>query len=186
MNRSIRHASWSSVLLLSVLLGTGCHQGQTTTRMYYEPQPALVEVLNRSAGASQQVPLTVLASVQGVRSANASTGQPATLEVRMRFENHGPATVLFDPGSLQLVTGALRSFPPPRASPPTPVQIPAAQSQTVSAAFPLPAGLSIKSPELDHLRLRWNVTINGQSVPQTALFVRDNESDYASNDPLAG
>ena len=178
----------SSVPLTIVLCGAlgGCGGGRYEAGMHYEPQPALVEVLHRTGTAPQQVPLTVLASVKGVRPVDANTGTPPAVELRLRFENHGPSHVEFEPDSLELTTGALRDFPRPRVRPPAPVALSPGQSQTVTVLFPLPAGLDARSAELDHLRLRWRVVVNGQSVPQTALFVRDSGARGMSNDPLSG
>ena len=184
--RKTLHISWETVtILLCGALG-GCAGGGYEAGTQYEPQPALVEVLHRTGAAPQQVPLTVLASVKGVRQGDARTGTPRAVELRLRFENHGPSHVEFDPGSLELTTGVLRDFPPPRATPPAPIELSPGQSQTVTALFPLPVGLDARSPELDHLRLRWRVNVNGQSVPQTVLFVRDSGTRGMSNDPLAG
>lgn len=169
------------VLALAAIVG-GCRSQRYQPGVYYEPQPALVEVVHRAAGQPQEAPLTVLASVRGIRRADAKAGMPKSVEVRLRLENHGPSQVEFDPASLELTTGALRNFPPPRVRPPAPVDLSPAQSQRITVDFPLPGGLDERSPELDHLRLRWRVTINGQSVPQTALFVREQGDGYA-NDP---
>ena len=174
-----------ALLLVGALVG--CGAAGSGAGAHYEPQPAMVEVLHRTGSTPQQVPLTVLASVQGIREADAKTRTPPQVQLRLRFENHGPSHVEFDPGSLELMTGALRGFSPPRVTPPAPVQLSAGQSQTVNVSFPLPPGTDVRSPELDHLRLRWTVTINGQSVPQTVLFVRDSGAPpNTTNDPLAG
>ena len=169
------------VLALAAIAG-GCKSQPYEPGVYYEPQPALVEVVHRAAGQPQEAPVTVLASVRGIRRADQKAGILTSAEIRLRLENHGPSHVEFDPGSLELTTGALRNFPPPRVQPPAPVDLSPAQSQKITVDFPLPAGLDERSPELDHLRLRWRVTINGQSVPQTALFAREQGGQY-SNDP---
>lgn len=170
-----------AAMLASFVALPGCGSGTYEPAAYYEPQPALVEVVYRAAGQAQQVPLTVLASVRGIRRADSKAGTPPSVEVRLRLENHGPSSVEFDPGSLELTSGSLRDFSPPRADPPAPTDLSPAQSRTITAAFPFPPGLDDRSAELDHLRLRWRVTINGQSVPQTALFVREQGGGYASD-----
>jgi len=185
MRQLVRISSVTLTILLCGALG-GCAGRGYEAGMHYEPQPALVEVLHRTGTVPQQVPLTVLASVKGVRPGDAKTGTPPEVELRLRFENHGPAQVEFDPGSLELTTGALRDFPPPRVTPPAPVELSPGQSQTVTALFPLAPGVDARSPAVDHLRLRWRVSVNGQSVPQTVLFVRDSGGPGMSNDPLAG
>ena len=185
MREMVRISSVTLTILLCGALG-GCAGGGDQAGTHYEPEPALVEVLHRTGTASQQVPLTVLASVKGVRPGDNKTGTPPAVELRLRFENHGPSHVEFEAGSLELTTGALRDLPPPRVTPPAPVELSPGQSQTVTVLFPLPVGLDARSAELDHLRLRWRVTINGQSVPQTVLFVRDSGAGATSNDPLAG
>ena len=168
-------------MLMLMVSMPGCSSQPYEPGVYYEPQPALVEVVYRAAGQPQQVPLTVLASVQGIRRAEAKAGIPQSMEIRLRLENHGPSHVEFDPGSLELTTGALRTFPPARVQQPSPVELSPGQSQTIIADFPLPGGLDTRSPELDHLRLRWRVTINGQPVPQTALFVRERSREYSTD-----
>ena len=180
----MRNVCWMALALL--MIGAGCGSQRYEPGVHYEPQPALVEVVHRVGGQPPQVPLTVLASVRGIRPADAKAGMPMSVEVSLRLENHGPSHVEFDPGSLELMTGALRPFAPPRVKPPTPVQLSPGQSITLTADFPFPPGLQENSGELDHLRLRWRVSINGQSVPQAVLFVRDRESSYMANDPLAG
>ena len=173
----------SGVLMLMLMVSMpGCRSQPYEPGVYYEPQPALVEVVYRAAGQPEQVPMTALASVRGIRRADEKAGMPESVEVRLRLENHGPSHVEFDPGSPELTTGALRTFPPPRVRPATPVELSPGQSQTVIADFPLPGGLDSRSAELDHLRLRWRVTINGQPVPQTALFVREQSREYSSDD----
>lgn len=177
----ISHVAGALMLMLMLFM-PGCRSQLYEPGVYYEPQPALVEVVHRAAGQPQQVPLTVLAAVRGIRRANQKTDMPKSVEVRLRLENHGPSHVELDPGSLELTTGALRNFPAPRVQPPTPIEIAPGQQATLTADFPLPGGLPENSAELDHLRLRWRVTINGQPVPQTALFVRERSDRYAADD----
>jgi hypothetical protein len=174
------HGCWG-VLVLAAITG-GCGLQAYESGVYYEPQPALVEVVHHAASQPQLVPLTVLASVRGIRRADPKAGIPESVEVRLRLENHGPSHVEFDPGSLELTTGALRNFPAPRVQPPTPVGLSPGQTQTITGDFPLPGGLDQRSAELDHLRLRWRVTINGQPVPQTALFVRERSREHSTDD----
>jgi hypothetical protein len=172
-----------ALMLMLIMSVPGCKSQPYEPGVYYEPQPALVEVVHRAAGQPQEAPLTVLASVRGIRRADQKVGIPTSAEIRLRLENHGPSHVEFDPGSLELTTGALRNFPPPRVQPPAPVELSPGQNQAITADFPLSGGLDEGSAELDHLRLRWRVTINGQAVPQTVLFVREREGEY-SNDPV--
>jgi hypothetical protein len=170
-------------LMLVLMVGLpGCTSRPYEPGVYYEPQPALVEVVHHAEGQPQQVPLTVLASVRGIRRADTKAGMPKSVEIRLRLENHGPSHVEFDSSSLELTTGALRNFPAPRVQPPAPVELAPGQSQTITADFPLPGELNERSVELDHLRLRWRVTINGQPVPQTALFVRERSGEYPTDE----
>jgi hypothetical protein len=155
---------------LLLLMAPGCATQPFVSGYYFYPQPATVEVYHRGAG--QQTPLTVLASVLGVRRADTKHHIPYSMAVRLRLENNGDATIQFDPHSMELVTGTLRAFRPPLTNPAQPVDLAPGQRRDVTAYFPFPAGTTASQTNLDNLRLRWEVRIDNYSVQQTAMFER--------------
>lgn len=136
------------------------------------PEPAQADVYSRVPG--RQKPLSVLGFVTDVR--DATGGTPAAVEVRMRFENTGSENVRFDPRTLSLVNGMLQPFSPPAATPATVFQIAPNTTQDVIVVFPFPSGQTPANFSLDNLRLRWNVEINNQVVPQAVMFQKVNDS----------
>jgi hypothetical protein len=159
--------------LIGLLLAVaGCQQGQPYASGYsFYPQPVTVNVMHRGQG--EETPLTTLASIMGVRRADPEHNVTGAVVARLTIENNGSASVTFDPASLQLVTGTLQSFPPPQVQPPITISIAPGQRQDVTAAFPLPPG-GPEQMSLNNLRLRWQVSIEGYSVPQSALFEQGN------------
>ena len=137
----------------------------------YAPEPALVDVF-RKGTTRQSPPLSVMASIIGVRRGGRGADTPQSVEVRLRFENNGPSHVSFDPHSLELVTGTLQAFGPPIVRPPGPLELNGGQSATLTALFPFPPGTGYRTLVLDTLRLRWQVQIDNKPVPQTAYFER--------------
>lgn len=159
-----------AVALGLLLFAGGCGSQTYVSGYSFYPQPAVVEV--RQRGNSGQVPMTVLASVLGIRNPDSQRHTPYAVAIRLRLENNGPAQTLFDPGTLELVTGTLRPFPRPQVDPPTTLVLSAGQRQEVTAYFPLPPGTSPDQMNLSNLRLRWQMRVDNYSVPQTALFQR--------------
>jgi len=105
------------ILPLASLLLAGCAQSQYVPGYAFYPEPAAVQVAHPTSPQNQQVPLTVLATVVGVRNADANAHVPSSVAVHLRFENNGPSRVLFDPRTLELSNGQLRVFPPPQTDP---------------------------------------------------------------------
>jgi hypothetical protein len=172
MTQQVRIGRW---LLLATLIGLlpivgGCGSGPYLSGYSYYPQPAVVNVARKDA--PNQIPLTVLASVLGIRNADKEHHVPYSIDVRLRFESNGPAEVVFDPATLDLVTGTLRPFPPPRVQPPNVITLHPGDRQDVNATFPLASDMSPDRMNLSNLRLRWVVRVGGYPVPQTALFER--------------
>lgn len=155
---------------LLLLMAPGCASQPYVPGYYFYPQPATVEVYHRGAGP--QTPLTVLASVLGVRRADPEHHIPYSMAVRLRLENNGDALIQFDPHSMELVTGTLRAFGPPLTNPVQPVDLAPGQRPEVTAYFPFPPGTTVSQINLDNLRLRWEVRIDNYSVQQTAIFER--------------
>jgi hypothetical protein len=166
-------------LLLAVV---GCAQQDPYIPGYsFYPQPATVNVMHR--GATEETPLTTLASVMGLRRADPEKNQAPALIVRLQFQNNGATPVTFDPGTLELVNGALRPFPPAQVQPPHIIDILPGQRQEITAAFPLPSGSDPQQMSLRNLRLRWQVKLDNYSIPQSALFEQGtgNANAYQNN-----
>jgi hypothetical protein len=158
-----------------VSLMVGCAQPIYIPDYTFVPQPAVIDVMRRDIKAGGQ-PLTVLATIYGVRYADESRRLPQTVEVRLRFENNGTAPIHFDPNSLDLVTGSLRGFEHPDVVPPRVLDIAPGERAAMTAYFPFPPG---GGPlDLQNLRLRWQVKIGEENVPQTALFHRLERGAY--------
>jgi hypothetical protein len=139
----------------------------------YAPEPALVDVMLKG-NTSQKPPVSVLASVVGIRRTGATTAAPPAVEVRMRFENNGQVPISMDTGTLSLVTGTLIPLDAPEVhmQGPKVLQIAPGQPVTFSAFFPFPPTIVPHDPALNSLRLRWQIQIGDQVVPQTAYFER--------------
>jgi hypothetical protein len=134
---------------------------------FYPPQ-AQADVYGQ--GQSQQKALSVMASVMDVRDAAGSAS--AAIEVRMRFENMGSENVRFDPASLSLANGMLQSFPRPATTAGAIIQIAPNTTHDVNVLFNFPPGQNAANFSIDNLRLRWDVEIKGQAVPQAVVFQR--------------
>ena len=153
-------------VLLTVTSGCSMYIGD----FEYTPRPGVTET--RPSSADQAPPVVVLASVIGVRRDDHQIGIPTSVEVRLRLENNGNQTVVFDPQSLELVDGQLLKFPPPVARPPQPVTLEPGLSAAIGAFFPFPAGHSYDNTDLNSLQLRWTLQIGSHGVPQSVNFSR--------------
>jgi hypothetical protein len=131
-------------------------------------KPAVVRVIHN--GATEQSPLTVQASVEGIRRAEPDRKITPAVVVKLTFDNSGTSHVIFDPNSLELENGLLRPFPQPLVQPPGIIDLVPGQRQEVTATFPLPPASDPQATTLTNLRLRWEVRIDNYPVPQTALF----------------
>jgi hypothetical protein len=151
-------------LLLAV---AGCGTQPYVSDISFYPQPAVVRVVH---SGDEQSPLTVQASIEGVRRADPDRYITPAVVVKLKFENSGPSHVTFDAGSLELETGSLRPFPPPQVQPAGFIDLVPGQRQEVTATFPLSPTGDPQGMNLTNLRLRWQVRIDNYTVPQTALF----------------
>jgi len=157
------------VVIFLPLLLAGCTASNPQPAVIYRyvPQPAMAELVRE--GPNGQTPLVALV---WVRREEASEGHPPAIHIHLRFENRGTVAVRFDPASLQLETGSLRPFPPPRVDPPHVIELAPGQTPEIDALFPFTGVASDPSLNADHLRLRWQVQVQGQKVPQDATFQR--------------
>jgi hypothetical protein len=162
---------WILALAGLMLAAGGCEPEPYLSGYSYLPRPGVYEV--KRHGAEQQAPpLTVLVTVLGIRRPDPDHHVAPAVDMRMRFECNGSEPASFDPATLELVTGTLRPFPRPYATPPTPFELAAGQSQSVSVSVPFPPNTAPQQMNLNELRLRWLVHVAGYPVSQTALFER--------------
>lgn len=168
-------------LLAALLACGGCATSNYEPGYRYFPQPAVVDVIRRDG--NHQSPLTVLATVVGVRRADAKQDIPYSVAVRLRFENVGQSRVSFDPRSLEMVTGTLRPFDPPVVRMQGPPDINPSERREVTAYFPFPPHTTAAGMNMRNLRLRWEVRIEGAAVPQSAVFERVTDGYYEDGDP---
>ena len=168
-------------VVLASLVG-GCAQSIYVPDYTFVPQPAVIDVVRRDSKVGAQ-PLTVLANIYGIRYADEARHLPRSVEVRMRFENNGTTAVHFDPNTLDLVTGALRGFEHPDLVPPRVLDLAPGERASMTAYFPF-ARTDNGPIDLKNLRLRWQVKIGDETVPQTALFHRlERGGYYQESDP---
>jgi len=151
-----------------LIAGSGCASQSYVSGISFYPQPAMVRVVR--GGADEQSPLTVQASIEGVRRADPDRNIAPAVVAKLSFDNSGPSHVTFDPNSLELQNGSLRPFPPPQVQPPGIIDLAPGQRQDVIATFLLPPAGAPQAMSLTNLRLRWEVRIDNYPVPQTALF----------------
>lgn len=150
----------------------GCH---STYRAgyHYVPHPGSVQTQDTSGG----VGVRTLASVIGIRNADKEAGLPLSVEVRLQIENNADQPVAFDPATLRLISGDLRRFQTPITRPEGPIDIPPAESATVSAWFPFPEGYKGFEGVLAGFNLQWTLTQGGRTFPQSITFTRRADPD---------
>jgi hypothetical protein len=113
-----------------------------------------------------------MASIIGVRYDDPRDQIPSSVEVRLRVDNNGPASVVFSPTTMELSNGELQRFPPAIIRPPDPVSLAQGQSAYVTAYFPFPPGHSYYDTDYSAFQLQWQVQISGKIVGQGANFRR--------------
>ena len=168
----IRNA-FAAVGLLAMTLAGGC--SPFVEGFHYAPHPAVTDIALAATQPSQAPAapeVTVYASVIGVRREDSDHHVPFSVEIRLRLDNHGAATVTFDPHTLQLSNGELTQFPPPIVAPSYAVTIPPGQPVMVEANFPFPPGFEVNSEGMESPQLRWSVLVDGHPVQQMAAFHR--------------
>jgi hypothetical protein len=160
----------------------GCSQEYVGDISFY-PHPAIVRVVHN--GSPEQSPLTVEASIDGIRRADPNHNVMPAVVVKLKFQSNGPSQVVFEPNSLELENGSLTPFPPPQVQPPGDVYLAPGQQQQITAIFPLPPPAGPQGMDLTNLRLRWMVRIDNYPVPQTALFEQQVGGSSAAVPPPA-
>lgn len=150
------------------MLMTGC--SPYVDNYEYVPRPALAQI--PPAPPDQYPPVTVQASLIGIRRADSSQGIPNSVELRMQVQNTAGQPVTFDPTTLVLINGELLTFAPPVLSPPQVMTLAPGQIAMQEAYFPFPPGRWYDNTDMESLQLRWLVKINGSPVGQVVYFRR--------------
>ena len=181
----MKTATASVCLTCVLMLLSGCASQSTSSKptdystppqpyrsdYHYGPNPAVVDVFS-AASPQSSPPLTVYASLMGIRQADVHSQIPPSVEVRLKFENHGTQPVHFVPASVELETGELRPLPSPILNPSAAFDVPPGETRGQAAYFPFPPGTNSQVLDLNHFRVRWRVQIDSQPVTQTAYFDR--------------
>jgi hypothetical protein len=153
--------------LLATALAAGC---STYLPQYaYVPKPAQLEL---TAKADDTPLARTLVSVIGVRRAVPAEGIPVSVEIRVRVENLGTAPVMFDPASLALLSGDLKTFPAPTLLAADPVELAPGASATVDARFPFPDDGTTSSVSMDGLHVQWSLEHGGRTIPGSVTLTR--------------
>ncbi len=145
----------------------------------YVPHPALANI--PATQPSLPPPLSVYASIIGVRYEDAKEQLPDCIEVRFQLNNNGPQTVTFDPHTLTLNDGTMIPLAPPILRPSDSVTLAPLQSTTYNAYFPFAPGHDADSTDLNSLQLRWMVMLDNLGVNQAVLFNRSIRYYYYSD-----
>jgi hypothetical protein len=153
---------------LMLMCVVGCSQYDDDYQ--FTPRPVTAQIPGTQP--SSPPPVTVEATVVGVRYNDDQNHIPPSVEIRMRMDNDSDENVTFDPMSLQLTTAQLVQFPPPIVRPPTPITIGLSQSAYLTIYFPFPAGSSQGNMDLSSLQLKWQLQIGQRPVGQVVNFNR--------------
>lgn len=165
----------STLFLLAFVVGCSPYMDD----FRYVPRPALAEI--PATPPQTAPPLSVYASVIGVRYDSPDEQLPACVEVRLQLNNNGPQTVTFDPRTMTLSDGSLSAFSPPILQPSGLVTLAPNQATSYGAFFPFPPGRNSDNTDLNSLQLRWTVQLDGRSMSQTVLFNRSVRYYYYSD-----
>jgi hypothetical protein len=167
----------AAFLLLSVvclLAIVGCSQYDDDFQ--YTPRPLTADI--PATQPQDPPPVSTMVTVIGVRYSDEDNHIPACVEVRIRMDNNGPYTVLFDPMTLELSNSQLVRLAAPIVRPPTPITLTPSQSAYLTAYFPFPNGTSYDSLDLNSLQMRWQLKVGGRAFGQVANFTRVWSSYY--------
>jgi len=158
-------------MVLSVfclLAVVGCSQYEEDYQ--YTPRPVVADI--PATQPQQPPPVSTSATVIGVRYDDPDHKIPPSVELRMRIDNNGPDTVVFDPMSMEMTNAQLVRLAAPIVRPPAPITIYPAQSAYLTAFFPFPSGLSTDNVDLNSLQVRWQLDIGPKPVGQVVNFTR--------------
>jgi hypothetical protein len=161
--------------MLLIALVSGCAQEPYLPGYAFYPQPALASI--RQSSQPDKTPVTVLATVLGIRREDPRQHVPTSVAIRLQFQNDGSQPITFDPATLELTTGSLRNFPAAEAYPPGVLTLAPGQRATLVSYFPFPPGLGPQRMTLSNLRLRWQIKIDDDTIPQAVLFERATNSN---------
>lgn len=149
------------LLLLALLLG-GCSSFESNS---YAPKLAEVRTLVGSDG--DELSVRTIATIVGVRRADARAGIPRLIETRLRVENNSRLELEVDPSDITLVTRDLVTVPKPWVQPLGLQRYPPGSTGTITASFPLE-----KDQDLSGLILEWKLRIGASVKSQSATFER--------------
>jgi hypothetical protein len=159
---------WRLLLLVGVAaLLTAC--SVYDKRYAYKPMTA--EVRTPVAGAGGFGPPVTLVQVVGVRRGDERSGQPASVDVRLKIRNTSAKVVTFDPQSLVLWDASAGRFHDPVLRPPDVLSLEPDQTAVVEATFPLPGARKPDDLDLSALSVRWQLEVAGRAVDASADFV---------------
>jgi hypothetical protein len=164
----------ATIGMLAVLAGAMIGCATYDRRYQYLPRPLDVPVA--MAGRDDRA-ATVLVTVAGVRKPDVEAGIPASVEVRLRVENHSDADVALEPATFKLFTAGLEEFPPPVVPGGTLVVAPG-ETGSLVAYFPFPGGAVPGAYDLDGLNARWTLAVGDAPTTASATFTRQREDRY--------
>jgi hypothetical protein len=176
---------WLSYALCLPMLALviGCSSSPYVDGYYFSPRPLVADI--PATQPSQPPPVAAYATVVGIRNEDDKLHVPESVEVRLRIDNNGPDSVLFDPRSMELNTGDLFRFPPPQVAS-SPVALMPGESGFVTAFFPFTPGHDYDNIDLGSLQLRWAVQIGQQRFEQIGNFQQvEQRVIYYRDDPYA-
>jgi hypothetical protein len=159
---------------LALLLG-GC-QTSSTRAFTFLPRPQSVLVAGPpEVGTIGRAVIVVIGSLK----ADASTGMPESMHVRLVLENRAQRAIAFVPGQFRLRGSDLIPFGEPRLVPPEPPEVLPGAETTVDVYFPVPEGRRLSNLDLSGLDLRFSVAHESSVTDVTASFERIEVQPYA-------
>jgi hypothetical protein len=163
------------VRIAAVILSVFCLMAVIGCSQYdedyqYSPRPVTAQI--PATQPQDPPPVSVMATVVGVRYADEDNHLPQCVEIRMQVDNNGPDSAVFDPMSLELRNSELVRLGPPIVRPSAPITLNPAQSAYLTAYFPFPVGVAYDTMDLNSLQLRWRVQVGPRPVGQVVYFTR--------------
>jgi hypothetical protein len=163
------------VRIAAVILSVFCLMAVIGCSQYdedyqYSPRPVTAQI--PATQPQDPPPVSVMATVVGVRYADEDNHLPQCVEIRMQVDNNGPDSAVFDPMSLELRNSELVRLGPSIVRPSAPITLNPAQSAYLTAYFPFPVGVAYDTMDLNSLQLRWRVQVGPRPVGQVVYFTR--------------